>query len=86
MYGPSREGATFFTHGNQLLGQERDRTDVTVPGVTETKIRELERVKVEKDGHMREAVSVRGTVNGLGGHPPRLVDDHKNEYKIETSI
>ena len=22
----------------------------------------------------------------LGGHPPRLADDHKNEYKIETSI
>lgn len=55
-------------------------------GKTETKIRELERVKVDRDELMRMAVDRRRTVNGLGGHPPRLVDDHKNEYKIETSI
>lgn len=43
--------------------------------------------KVDEDKLMVESTRVRETQGRrLGGHPPRLVDDHKNEYKIETSI
>lgn len=42
--------------------------------------------KVDEDRLMVESGRVKETQGCLGGHPPRLVDDHKNEYKIETSI
>lgn len=47
---------------------------------------ELARVKADRDSVMDPVVGRSGIVNSLGGHPPQLVDDHKNEYKIETSI
>lgn len=47
---------------------------------------EVTQTKVDEDGLTWEAASVKETQHSLGGHPPWLVDDHKNEYKIETSI